>query len=162
MRRLEEAFVEVMDTRLARSLVLWNRTGRWGRDDGRYFRWHDSGDLHGVEHLLLLNRIALRCPGTAFWLPTKEVGTVNAALADGVRFASNLVVRLSLPLVDHVGIPPSYEAAAKLSPQVVVANAHRDKPQSGFEQCNAIYTDHSCKECRRCWDRDATVSYTVI
>jgi hypothetical protein len=159
MARLEESFETLMDIRFARTRVLMNRTGKVGRDDGRYFRWHDSGDLHGVEHLAMLNRIAVACPGTAFWLPTKEPNFVRAFLETST-LASNLIVRLSIPRF-NADAPPAYLKLVAESPSVVLAGAHTEQPKAGFEQCNAIYTDHACAECRACWGHNP-VSYTVI
>jgi hypothetical protein len=41
-----------------------------------YFRWHDSGDLQSLQHLLDIVRIAEQLPNVSFWLPTKEKGLV--------------------------------------------------------------------------------------
>src|SRR5271166_1861647 len=40
--------------------------------DGKFFRWHDSGDLQSVEHLSKIAKVARALPSVNFWLPTRE------------------------------------------------------------------------------------------
>lgn len=157
--RFAEAFATIMHERWGRTVVQLHRKGRMGRDDGRYFRWHDSGDLHGLQHLKMLNRIAIESPHTKFWLPTKEVGVVETYLKT-FRLAGNLMVRLSLPRIG-MELPERYRKLDSLSRSIAMAGAHTVKPEAGFEQCNAVYTDHECQTCRACWTHKP-VSYTVI
>ena len=57
-----------------------------------YFRWHDSGDLQSLQHLLDIVRIAELLPNVSFWLPTKE----KAILASAKRAESLTMATLSL------------------------------------------------------------------
>ena len=41
------------------------------------FRWHDSGDLQSVQHLINIVNIAECTPNVKHWLPTREVGIVQ-------------------------------------------------------------------------------------
>jgi len=63
--------------------------------DMPYFRWHDSGDIQSVDHLLLIAMVAERTPNTIHWLPTREYGMVAEYLRKYGEFPENLVVRLS-------------------------------------------------------------------
>lgn len=155
-----EAFNAVLRERLRRTKRMIERTGRPGRDDGRYFRWHDSGDLHGTQHLGLLVHIACDNPGVTFWLPTKEVGVVLARLRAGHTLPANLRVRLSLPRIGQEKIPAPYLEAARLSPSVTLAGAHEADPAAGFERCGAPQNGGSCGDCRACWTPTA-ISYLV-
>ena len=53
------------------SLVLNKLVGKSRKKENR-FRWHDSGDIQSVEHLDLINRIALSTPLVRHWLPVRH------------------------------------------------------------------------------------------
>ena len=38
----------------------------------KYFRWHDSGDLQGPQHLKNIFEVAKATPDAMHWLPTRE------------------------------------------------------------------------------------------
>ena len=38
----------------------------------KYFRWHDSGDVQSMKHLLNILAVARQTPKIKYWLPTKE------------------------------------------------------------------------------------------
>ena len=40
----------------------------------KYFRWHDSGDLQGADHLKKIFEVCKATPATWHWLPTREAG----------------------------------------------------------------------------------------
>jgi hypothetical protein len=42
----------------------------------KYFRWHDSGDIQGLEHFAKIVEVARATPNTLHWLPTREAQTV--------------------------------------------------------------------------------------
>lgn len=115
----------------------------------QYFRWHDSGDLQSFQHLLNIVRVAELCPGTSFWLPTREkkfVFQYQQAFGD---FPKNLIVRVSAAMMDA---PPS--AGFKNTSTV-----HRNKKAFGFA-CMASKQDGKCLECRECWNpRRKNISY---
>jgi hypothetical protein len=104
----------------------------------RYFRWHDSGDLLGVNHLHLIILIARAMPDVRFWLPTREVSYVNAIRHE---IPDNLVVRVSAPMV---GTPISGMLGKHTSS--VGADV-------GFS-CVAYTQDGKCGDCRACWSSD--------
>ena len=107
-----------------------------------YFRWFDSGDLQSLEMLHRIAAVAELTPEIRHWLPTREYRLVAQYLATD-SFPTNLVVRVSAPLVDgpapqQFGLPTS--------------TVHAQKAAQGFA-CTAY--DHgppNCGECRVCWE----------
>jgi hypothetical protein len=64
----------------------------------RWFRWHDSGDIQSVKHLLKIFQVCRLTPDVAHWLPTREAGLLSKIPQD--RVPSNLTIRLSATKVD--------------------------------------------------------------
>lgn len=115
----------------------------------KHFRWHDSGDLQSLAHLLNIVRVAELLPKVKFYLPTREKKVVHDYLRSFGRFPRNLVVRLSAAMVD--ASPP--EGASHTS------TVHRHGAPSGFA-CPAHLQGNKCGDCRACWDgRVKNISY---
>jgi len=105
-------------------------------DQTPWFRWHDSGDLQGVQHLKNIFEVCKRTPDTSHWLPTREAKFLPLN-TDSIP--KNLIIRLS---------------------------GHKiDKPAAGFwpwtstvvtveKSCPAKEQGNQCKDCRACWTRD--------
>jgi len=162
------AFVRILETRHARDLAARAR-GRRPAQDGRSFRWHDSGDLQSMAHLEILAEIASQVPQVKFWLPTREAPTVRAYLETHGAFPANLIVRVSANRVD--GRAPAGFAT--------VSGVHTRKGSApdGMLECRAYRTraDGSdapdrigtpetghCGDCRACWDSSTpAVSYPL-
>lgn len=112
----------------------------------RYFRWHDSGDLQGTEHLHAILRVAVRNPEWKFWLPTQERAIVRK-VKEQVPVPRNIVIRLSSTRTGK----KQRSTVEKLSSTVSY-----DK---GF-QCPASNQKNSCGTCRECWNaRRINVNY---
>ena len=104
-------------------------------DNTPWFRWHDSGDLQGVQHLKNIFEVCKLTPLTRHWLPTREAKFLPL---NSDSIPKNLIIRLS---------------------------GHKiDKPAPGFwpwtstvvtagKSCPAAEQDNQCKDCRACWDR---------
>jgi hypothetical protein len=107
-----------------------------------YFRIHDSGDIQSVDHLLRWVAIARAIPSVAFWMPTKEGRMLKTAMAIVEEWPSNLVVRMSAPMLGQAP-PRSFDGL--LSSTV--------KSGEGFE-CGAYTRDNKCGPCRACWSPD--------
>jgi len=74
----------------------------------QYFRWHDSGDLQGLDHLEKIASVAEKTPNCRHWLPTREYGIVKQYIAKHGALPVNLIVRLSAMFPDQpVTIPAS-------------------------------------------------------
>jgi hypothetical protein len=126
-----------------------------GKDE--YFRWHDSGDLQGVDHLRLIAQVCESTPNCTHWLPTREYAIVKDYLAKFGALPDNLIVRLSAMYPDKpVTIPASLQGIKN----VTASNVHT-KPENatGFV-CNAPANNGACGDCRACWS-DATVTYAL-
>ena len=125
----------------------------------RYFRWHDSGDLQGVWHLIKIVAGANATPDCLHWLPVREYAFVKQFIAQGGVIPKNLIVRLSAMYVDKaVKIPASLQN----NPQITASNVHstaNTAPQG--EVCKAPAQGGECGSCRACWDATKTISYHV-
>ena len=122
--------------------------------DRKYFRWHDSGDLQGVDHFYKILDVCRQTLNTLHWLPTKEIGLVSDCIrANGWQsIPENLVIRASGPFID--GKPPK-----SLSTPLPTSTVHKNIEPIGHE-CPAPKQGGSCGDCRACWDKTvANVSY---
>lgn len=114
---------------------------RWYCD--RYFRFFDSGDIQGDNHLRNIVRVAAETPQIAHWLPTREIDTVRRVLRD-TFCPENLVIRASATRID--GKAPRWPRTST----VVTEGA----------TCPAAHQGNSCGDCRACWDASVkNVSY---
>src|SRR5207247_11211812 len=72
-RAMEKRFSSLSDPRWVEAVsTLIYRSG------DRHFRWHDSGDLQGLEHLRKIVGVCLNLPRVKFWLTTREYQAVEA------------------------------------------------------------------------------------
>ena len=123
---------------------------------GGFFRWHDSGDLQSVDHLAAIADIAEALPGVQFWLPTKEAGMVKEFMQGGGYVPENLVIRISMPMVDQ---QPRLPKSIGWQARILTSTVHQNGPAHGFE-CKAYTQGGKCLTCRACWSRDVpNVSY---
>ena len=58
----------------------------------KFFRWHDSGDLQSVQHLINIMEVCKLTSGTMHWLPTQERQYLPL---EGSTYPDNLTIRLS-------------------------------------------------------------------
>ena len=98
-----------------------------------FFRWHDSGDLQGPDHLKNIFAVCEATPQVQHWMPTREAWVK--------RFLPlkphNLIVRFSAPMVDQEA-PSSWP--------------HTSTVVTSGRTCPAPTQDNECKDCRACWD----------
>jgi hypothetical protein len=112
-----------------------------------HFRWHDSGDIQNMMHLINIVAIAEHCPNTLFWLPTKEKALVYEYERSIGALPANLIVRISSSMVD--GEPLDYRTTSTV---------HTSKPVG--HECKAYENKGKCGDCRTCWDSTVkNVSY---
>lgn len=122
-----------------------------------YFRWHDAGDLQGVEHLELIVAVCNATPHCQHWLPTREYGIVKEYIAKHGALPANLTIRLSAMYPDQpVKVPASLQGIKG----VAVSNVHTETSQPLGDACKAPAQGGACLDCRACWT-DATVSYAL-
>ena len=111
-----------------------------------YFRWHDSGDLQGLDHFEKIVEVANRTPKTKHWLPTREYSIIKEFIAGGGTIPKNLIVRLSGMYPDQaVKIPASLQGIKGIT----TSNVHTIKPLG--LACKAPEQDGECRDCRACW-----------
>ena len=108
----------------------------------KVLRWHDSGDLQSVQHLVKIVNIAKRTPNVRHWLPTREVSIVQEYKKLFGDFPSNLVVRISATMIN--GLPHKFHKHSS----TVVTNEDLvvDK------MCPSSKQGNKCLDCRMCWD----------
>ena len=106
----------------------------------KHFRWHDSGDLQGPEHLKKIFEVCKLTPDTMHWLPTQERKLLQ--FLDPAIIPTNLVIRLSNAKNDTV---PG-QAWSHWSTVVT-------KPRAGHV-CPAPEQGNNCGSCRACWSKD--------
>ena len=103
----------------------------------KHFRWHDSGDIQSVWHLINIFKVCRRTPNTKHWLPTQE----RKYLPLG-SYPDNLTIRLSNAKNDT---KPG-NAWTHWSTVVTKARAGH--------VCPAPEQGMKCGSCRACWDKD--------
>ena len=109
----------------------------------KHFRWHDSGDIQSVKHLINIFEVCKNTPATKHWLPTQE----RKYLPMG-SYPDNLVIRLSNAKNDTV------PGQAWTHWSTVVT--HADAPMYGATRklCQAPEQGMKCGSCRACWNKD--------
>ena len=113
------------------------------------FRWHDSGDVQDLDHLMKIFEVCELTPSKRHWLPTREAW-IKKHLQ---HKPNNLVIRFSAPMVDqlaHASWPNSSSVITK------------DQPWFGATSkvCPASQQDNECKDCRMCWNPEIkNISY---
>ena len=101
------------------------------------FRWHDSGDVQDLDHLMKIYEVCELTPSKRHWLPTREAW-IKDHLASK---PNNLVIRFSPPMVGQ------RNDSWPNSSMVVETGATCPAPDQGGK----------CGSCRQCWDPDVKV-----
>lgn len=110
------------------------------------FRWHDSGDLQSLEHLLNICRIARKCPEVSFWIPTREYRIIAEFRRNRHKVPANLTVRVSAHMIG--GRTPNFGRSFPVS---TVSRDDSTYPRAF--QCPARFQGNQCGDCRACWNR---------
>jgi len=105
-------------------------------DNTPWFRWHDSGDLQSVEHLINIFEVCKLTPETMHWLPTREAKFLPLS-TDSIP--KNLIIRLSGHKIDR--------PAAGFWPWTSTVVTE-------MKSCPAKEQGNQCLDCRACWTRD--------
>jgi hypothetical protein len=157
--RWVDAFVDALTERAQATRDRLANGRGVGPDDGRVFRWHDSGDVAGLPHLRLIVQIAERAPSVRFWLPTREAGTLRQWLAEGGTVPANLTIRVSLKMIGPE-VPPAWRLLEAVD-GIKLSGVHDDeRPMAdGFTECGAYRRDGACGPCRACWSPRLNISY---
>ena len=113
--------------------------------DSSVFRWHDSGDIQSVNHLLNIAMVMRFLPSVRGWLPTREYGMVDACK----DLPDNLIVRASAHMLNA-------SAPSRFPNTSIILTDNSLLPQ-GASLCPAYTQGGECKDCRNCWDKDIAV-----
>ena len=116
-----------------------------------YFRWHDSGDIQGLNHLKAIVEVAKRLDHIKFWLPTLEKKILNEVKHSGLSIPENLTIRLSTPMIN-----------AKPSKGWINTSTVATKKNGVINGvlCKSYEQGNKCLTCRVCWDKTvANVTY---
>ena len=120
-------------------------------ENNKYFRWHDSGDIQSVEHLIIIFNVCHRTPKVKHWIPTREYKIIRQAIRAGLVFPKNLIIRVSATSIDGP-LPQGFEHTSSV---------HKNSAAHGIE-CKAYTRNGECGNCRKCWDFNVkNVSYPV-
>lgn len=126
-----------------------------GADD--HFRWHDSGDLQGLDHLEKIALVAEKTPNCRHWLPTREYSIVKEFIAKHGELPKNLIVRLSAMYPD---VPVKIPASLSGIGNIATSNVHSKGQSWHGIRCGAPDNNGACGTCRACWTQQ-TISYEL-
>jgi len=101
-----------------------------------WFRWHDSGDLQGPDHIKKIFEVCNQTPDTWHWMPTREAKLLT--LMDPAVIPPNLIIRMSSHMIDQ---------------KPVTFWPWTSTVSSSSKTCPALDQGNSCRDCRACWDR---------
>lgn len=111
------------------------------------FRFHDSGDLQGSDHIGKIMDVVNALPDTKFWLATLEHKMVADYFEDRA-VPANLTIRLSTAMIDG---EPSV-LAKSLSAKDGFAMARVSTGEVEGYKCPATHNGTGkCGDCRACW-----------
>ena len=114
-----------------------------------YFRWHDSGDLLGLWHLVNIVEVCRKTKYIRHWLPTREASIAKEYLDTYGDFPGNLTVRISAVAID--GRPYKWYG--------ITSTVHSKSEPIGLV-CPAYTQGGKCGDCRACWSsKVGNVSY---
>ena len=106
----------------------------------KHFRWHDSGDIQSVQHLINIFEVCKNTPATRHWLPTQE----RKYLPMG-SYPDNLVIRLSNAKNNTKHLVTPGPIGQQLLIKTVIAR----------RQSRVMYA----ADCRRCWSTRCETCY---
>ena len=127
--------------------------------DCSVFRWHDSGDIQNLQHLLKIVSVVRHTPKVTHWLPTKELGIVREFLQLKHKVPKNLIIRLSTVKIGD-SVPEVWKREFGNTPGIAYS-AVGSKTDS---TCVAYTQGGKCLDCRNCWSREEqhkVVSYPL-
>lgn len=108
-----------------------------------YFRWHDSGDIQSVKHLLQICWIADQLPDIKFWIPTRENKMVREVMGM-IEIPQNLCIRVSNHMINSDKSARNFQNRSTVSDYITDNTCPATLPEQ----------PHSCIEhgCTRCWN----------
>ena len=105
------------------------------------FRWHDSGDVQDLEHLIKIYAVCKLTPTRQHWMPTREAWVLKYLN----QCPENLIIRFSMPMINQAPAGSWSHTST-----VVTSGATCPVPGQG----------NQCKDCRNCWKKEIkNISY---
>ena len=147
----QRRFRKIYTKKWVKALITMIGTDRW-------FRWHDSGDIHSLIHFTNMMSVIINTPDCDHWIPTREYNLIETYVTSGGIIPKNCYLRLSGYMVDK---KPPTELAKRLNAMpnvrgfIGTSSVHKKKKAS----CPAHLQDNQCKDCRVCWSTKEEVSY---
>ncbi len=149
--------------------------------EGRFFRWHDSGDIYSEAHLHALVEIARQCPTVNFWAPTRIWATpwgpttVDEIARSSRGWPQNFALRPSAYYVDEpvptrdqlgAGWAAGTTVFSEAVDPSVAAQVDWECPTYRIEDTTASCRNSENPEgglgCRACWvHQNAVVVYAL-
>ena len=121
-------------------------------EDKKYFRWHDSGDIKNLKHLVNIARVCRLTPDCKHWLPTREIGVIKQFFNAGYKVPSNLTIRISAYFTDM---------KASNIYNLPTSTVHDKKKPIGHS-CKVEKQGGKCLNCRNCWNKQIkNISYKL-
>ena len=114
-----------------------------------YFRWHDSGDLQTIGHLIKIVEVCNATPSTMHWLPTKEKEIIKRYIRIGGVIPDNLLIRYSLPMVDSTA--NAFFKSDRIKSSRVLTKEKAEQVRDSQFICPAPKQGNQCGKCRACW-----------
>ena len=110
-----------------------------------FFRWHDSGDLQGADHLKKIFEVCNATQQVQHWMPTREAKLLTYLQPEVVP--KNLIIRVSSHMID--------QAPVKFWP-------HTSTVVRAGKTCPAQEQENQCGSCRQCWNKEVNnVAYPL-
>ena len=110
-----------------------------------WFRWHDSGDLQGIDHLKNIFMVCNLTSWIQHWMPTREVKILKGIQPEIVP--KNLIIRVSSHMID--------QAPVNFWP-------HTSTVVRAGKTCPAQEQENQCGSCRQCWNKEVdNVAYPL-
>lgn len=118
-----------------------------------YFRWHDSGDLQGEQHLQNIIAVCKKTPNIIHWVPTKEKDLIYE-FYEKLKKIENLTVRISMPMINELpeikeSVINRGEVFSSVATNVVIKKIRSNKRFV----CPYKEYNNTCGPCRACWDK---------
>lgn len=119
-----------------------------------YFRWHDSGDVQGYNHLHNIMVVANHTPNVKHWLPTREYALIREWVRNGKDIPENLVIRVSVPMIGGMDGAKEWDNFSTVDVPSLPENVKMDVSRV---DCPAYTQGGKCGSCRSCWDRSVNM-----
>lgn len=126
----------------------WTNAMIFSIQDGRYFRWFDSGDMYSLELARKIYEVMKGTPETKHWLPTKMHKFKKfEEILKKMESLPNVVVRRSSDSING--------EFSELHGSTIIESL--ENVPSGVKPCLSSLNDGKCNGCRDCWNKEIPV-----